>query len=162
MNGREPFRDLVMRPLEPGDADAVIHIYRRLSDEDLYFRFWTLMPDPAPLVRPHLRLVDGHDHGGLIVFAGDEPVGVAQWDRLRDDRDTAELSVVVDERWQHRGLGRALTRAAAGDASRHQVHEIIARVLGTNRAANGLAGGQSPIAVEHDGTERRYSFELAS
>jgi L-amino acid N-acyltransferase YncA len=152
-----------MRRIEAADADAITRMYRRLSTESLYFRFWTLMPDPGPLVRSHLRLLDDHDHRGLIVTDDDdEVVGVAQWDRLRDDPDVAELSVVVDEGWRHRGLGRALTRAAAGDASRHEVGSLVARVLGTNRAATGLANGQEPITVEHDGSEVLYSYGLAS
>jgi L-amino acid N-acyltransferase YncA len=162
MNGREPFPGLEMRPVEPSDAEAVTRMYRQLTDEHLYFRFWTLMPDPGPMVRSHLRLVDGRDHGGLIALDGDDVVGLAQWDRLRDDHSTAEISVVVDEAWQHRGLGRALTRAAAGDASRHAVGSVVARVLGTNHAAKGLASGQAPLAIEHDGTETLYSYQLAS
>jgi acetyltransferase len=162
MNGRDPFPELVMRPVAMDDAEDVVRMYRRLSAQDLFFRFSTLMPDPGPLVRRHLQLVDRADHGGLIVFDGDEAVGVAQWDRLRDDSDSAEISIVIDERWQHRGLGRALTRAAAGDARRHAVGSLVANVLSANRAAKGLAIDQDPASVVRDGTETRYSYRLAS
>jgi GNAT superfamily N-acetyltransferase len=162
MNGRDPLPELAMRPVTLDDADAVIDMYRRLSPQNLFFRFSTLMPDPAPLVRRHLRLVDQVDHGGFIAFDGDEAVGVAQWDRLRDDPGAAELSVAVDERWQHHGLGRALTRAAAGDAYRHAVSSLVASVLSANRAAKRLAVDQQPVAVERDGTETRYAYGLAS
>ena len=162
MNGRDPFPELVMRPVTMDDAEDVVRMYRRLSAQDLFFRFSTLMPDPGPLVLRHLQLVDRADHGGLIVLDGDEAIGVAQWDRLRDDRDSAEISIVIDERWQHRGLGRALTRAAAGDARRHAVGSLVANVLSANGAAKGLAIDQEPASVERDGTETRYSYRLAS
>jgi GNAT superfamily N-acetyltransferase len=70
--------------------------------------------------------------------------------------------VLVAEEWQHRGLGRALVRATAGDALRHGVHTLVATVLTENRDGRGLARRQQPTSVELDGPQTNYRFDLAS
>jgi len=162
MNGRDPFPDLVLRPADTTDLGAIAAAYRSLSRESLYHRFFTLLPDPTPLVAHHLAIVDHEDHEALLVLDRDEVVAVAQWDRLRDRPDEAEIAVAVAEAWQRRGLGRALVRALAGDAHRHGITALNADVLTENRAAAGLAHSQRPAETGVDGSETRYVFPLAS
>ena len=162
MNGRQPFPELELRAIDADDADAVIAAFRRMSPRSLYHRFLTGTPDPAPLVRAHLGLVDGRDHSALAVLSGGEIVAVAQWDRASTAPDEAEISISVEDRWQHQGLGRALVRAAAGDARRHGVEVLTARVLAENGAARGLAAHQQPTQVSFAGAETEFRFALAS
>ena len=162
MNGRQPFSDLVMRTVTPNDADAIVAAHRRLSPQSLYRRFFTMTPDPSPLVRRHLALVDHRDHEALVVLDGTQVVAVAQWDRLQGSPGEAEVAIVVDDAWQHRGLGSALMRALVGDAHRHGVDTISASVLSDNRAGFRLANHNGPAAVEIDGPEATFRFDLAS
>jgi hypothetical protein len=53
-------------------------------------------------------------------------------------------------------------RAAAGDAHRHGVNTLLASVLTENRGGFGLANRQHPAAVEVDGAETTFRFDLAS
>lgn len=162
MNGRVPFPELELRPVAPGDLPAVSRAYRGLSRQSLYQRFFTLMPDPTPLVARHLAQVDHLDHESFVVLDGDEVVGMAQWDRRRLHPDEAEVAVTVVDAWQRQGLGRALVRMLAGDAHRHGIARLTAEVLTENRAAAGLAVSQRPVVTGVDGTETRYVFPLAS
>ena len=162
MNGRPPFAELVLRPVTPEDLDALVATHRRLSPETVYRRFFTLTPDLAPLVRRHLALVDHEDHEALVVLDGDRIVAVAQWDRAREHAGRAEVAVVVEDDWQHRGLGTALVRALAGDAHRHGVDVLTAGVLSDNRAGLGLAARQRPVQVTLDGPETSFRWDLAS
>ena len=66
-------------------------------------------------------MIDHRDHEALVVLDGDEVVGIAQWDRAGCCPDQAEIAITIAERWQHRGLGRVLIRALAGDAYRHGI-----------------------------------------
>jgi acetyltransferase len=162
MNGREPFPTLTLRPVAPGDLPAIARAYKGLSRQSLYQRFFTLMPDPTPLVAQHLALVDHRDHEGFVVLEDDLVVGMAQWDRRRGHPDEAEVAITVVDSWQRHGLGRALIRALAGDAHRHGISTLTAEVLTENRAAAGLASSQHPADTGVDGTETRYVFPLAS
>jgi GNAT superfamily N-acetyltransferase len=162
VNGREPFADLVMRPVEERDVEAIVAMFRRLSPQSLYFRFMTLMPDPTRFVVDHVARVDGYDHGALVVLDGADAVAVAQWDRTRGHPDDAEMAITIDDPWQHRGLGRALARVVAGEAHRHGVVTLTAHVLSENQAARGLALRQGPSRSALDGTETSFTYQLAS
>jgi GNAT superfamily N-acetyltransferase len=96
------------------------------------------------------------------VLDGPTVVAIAQWDRSSSRPDEAEVAVLVAEEWQHRGLGRALVRATAGDALRHGVRTLLATVLTENRDGRGLARRQQPTAGELDGPQTNYRFDLAS
>lgn len=162
MNGREPFAELVLRPVEPADGERIVANLRRSSRETVYRRFHSPIVDPTPYVTRFVARVDGRDHGALVVLDGDDAVAVAQWDREHDCGSCAEVAITVEDSWQHRGLGRALMRALAGDAHRHGITTLTASVLAENRAARGLAERLAPARVEFDGSQTRYVFALAS
>jgi GNAT superfamily N-acetyltransferase len=162
MNGREPFPGLVVRPVAADDLARVVETFRRMSPESIYRRFFTSIPDPARFVARHLELVDHLDHEALVVLDGEEIVAIAQWDRLTCCPDSAEMAITVEDRWQHRGLGRALTGMLASDAHHHGVATLTASVLTDNRAALGLAARMHPRAIDLDGPETRFTFPLAS
>lgn len=65
-------------------------------------------------------------------------VGVARYVPGRDDRKAAEVAVLVDDRWQGRGVGRALLRALARSACAHGVERFSALLLVGNRPATRL------------------------
>ena len=93
---------------------------------------------------------------------GDEVVGIAHWDREGCCPDEAEIAITIAEDWQHRGLGRVLVRALAGDAHRHGIDTLNATVLTENRPAIGLAARNHPSAVEVAGPEAHIVFKTAS
>jgi GNAT superfamily N-acetyltransferase len=162
VNGREPFATLVLRPVEPGDAARIVANLRRSSAETVYRRFHSPVHDPTPFVDRFVARVDGRDHSALVVLDGDDVVAVAQWDRETDCGSCAEVAITVEDSWQHRGLGRALMRALAGDAHRHGITTLHASVLADNRPARRLATRLEPARVEFDGAQTRYVFAVAS
>ena len=162
MNGRLPFPELTLRVVDSSDLEAVIATYRGLSPQSMYRRFFTLTPDPAPLVQRQFSMLDHRDHEALVVLDGDEVVGIAQWDRLDCCADQAEIAITIAEGWQRRGLGRVLIRALAGDAYRHGIDTLTATVLAENRPALGLAAKNRPSTVHFDGPEAHLVFKAAS
>jgi len=162
MNGRYPFPELTLRVVDSSDLDAVVATYRGLSPQSIYRRFFTLTPDPAPLVRHQFSLIDHRDHEALVVVDGDEVVGIAHWDRAGCCPDEAEIAITIAENWQRRGLGRVLIRALAGDAHRHGIDTLTATVLADNRAALGLAAKNGPSEIHMQGPEAHLVFKRAS
>jgi|SRR5581483_1204482 len=163
MNGRDPFPDLEVRPVQADDVDRVRRLFERLSPESIYRRFFTLFPAPPPSVLQHLTVVDHGDHEALAVLDGNEIVALASWDRPTHAADEAEIAVLVEDAWQHHGLGRALVRMLTGEATRHGIHVLKATVLADNHPARRLATTVGhPDAVVLDGPETFYTFSLAS
>lgn len=161
MNGREPWPDLLVRPIEPQDAARLERFFYRLSPETVYRRFFSAIPAPPAGATAHLATVDHDQREALVALDHDEIVAVARWDRFAPRAAEAELAVTVEDAWQHRGLGRALVRMLASEASRHHVVELKATVLSDNRAALALASGMHPDEVRLDGSETLFHFSLA-
>jgi GNAT superfamily N-acetyltransferase len=162
MNGREPFPGLVLRPVEAADGERIVANLLRSSRQTVYRRFHSPIVDPTPYVARFVANLDGHDHGALVVLDRDDVVAVAQWDRERECGTCAEVAITVEDPWQHRGLGRTLMRALAGDAHRHGITTLTASVLAENRPARSLASHLDPARVEFDGANTRYVFAIAS
>jgi GNAT superfamily N-acetyltransferase len=162
VNGREPFAGIRVRPIEPEDAVRLERLFYRLSPETIYRRFFTLLPAPRPGMLQHLATVDHDDREALVALEGDEIIAVARWDRSAHHSADAEMAVTVEDAWQHRGLGRALTRMLAAEATRHGVTELTAVVLTDSRPALGLASGQRPDTVQMDGPETHFHFPLSA
>ncbi len=162
MNGRVPFPNLTVRPVEPDDDQRVRRLFDRLSAESIYRRFFTLFPAPPASVLRRLTVVDHRDHEALAVLDGDEIVAIASWDRPADAADEAEIAVLVEDAWQHKGLGRALVRMLTGEAARSGIAVLNATVLADNHPARHLATTASPDHVALDGPETFYTFSLAS
>src|SRR5436305_15275405 len=121
MNGRVPFPNLAVRPVEPDDDQRVRRLLERLSPESIYRRFFTLFPSPPANVLRRLTVVDHRDHEAFAVLDGDEIVAIASWDRLAGAADEAEIAVLVEDAWQHKGLGHALVRMLTGEAARRGI-----------------------------------------
>ena len=163
MNGRDPFPGLTVRPVQPEDADRVRRLFTRLSPESIYRRFFTLFPAPPANVVRHLTALDHSDHEALAVLDGDEIVALASWDRPTHAAAEAEIAVLIEDAWQHKGLGRALVRMLTAEAARRGIGVINATVLADNYPARHLATTVArPDHVLMDGPETFYTFSLAS
>jgi GNAT superfamily N-acetyltransferase len=163
VNGLRPFPELVVRPVDPSDSERLRRLFERLSPDTVYRRFFTLFPTPPPGVVEYLATADHHDHDGLVVLDGDEIVAVARWDRPPGGGHEAEVSILVEDAWQHRGLGRALMRLLVADAAGHDITALTADVLTENGPARRLATTLArPSGVELDGPVTHFTFRLAS
>jgi GNAT superfamily N-acetyltransferase len=148
--------------VEADDAERVRRLFDRLSPESIYRRFFTLFPAPPAAVLRHLTAVDHGDHEALVVLDGDEILALASWDRPVHASAEAEIAVLVEDAWQHKGLGRALVRMLTAEASRQGISVINATVLADNHPARHLAATVArPDSVVIDGPETFYSYKVA-
>jgi GNAT superfamily N-acetyltransferase len=163
VNGCAPLPELVARPIRADDRERLLRLFERLSPETVYRRFFTLFPAPPPGVLRYLATAGDHDHERLAALDGDEIVAVAGWDRPVHDGDEAEVAVLVEDAWQHRGVGRTLVHMLTADAAREGISVLTATVLTDNHPARRLAVGMArPERVAIDGPETSFTFRLAS
>jgi GNAT superfamily N-acetyltransferase len=121
-----------VRPIEPGDKDAMRDGFARLSPESRYERFLSPLDQLSNSMLRYFTEVDHHDHEALVAFdTAGRAVGVARYVR-EEDPDVAEAAIIVADDWHGRGLGTALLHELAERAREEGVRRFSALVLARN------------------------------
>jgi len=153
-------RALTVREITIDDVERLRRMFDRLSPDTVYRRFFSPIHEPSRTALLWLTTVDHSRREALVALDGDEIVAVARYDG-RDDRNTAEIAVTVEDDWQHRGVGKRLTKRLAKRAIDHGIESFDLVVQPDNRAALGLLRKLSPDASVHfDGGEYAASVPL--
>ncbi|SDI92577.1 L-amino acid N-acyltransferase YncA [Frankineae bacterium MT45] len=114
---------LTIRPVHPRELSAVAAMHSRCSPRTLLDRFRTGGKGPSVLamdqmVRSSLSFVAATSRGEIVAMAVAEP------DRLHSG-DAADVGVLVEDKWQGKGIGRELLSHLAGAALVHGYSELI-------------------------------------
>ncbi len=125
---------VLIRAATPADQEPLRAMFYRLSAESAYF--WAFVPAAG---RPRwaeilasLAIAEFPAQCALVACVDGETVGIARYDRAADSQE-AELGIIIEDRWQSRGLGRLLARQLASIAMCQGIPAFNARVLGENR-----------------------------
>ena len=130
---------VIVRPLLEEDRPAVAEAYRRLSPEARYQRFWTPIGDllgTAMLDRLIEQNPQSHVTWVVLDPAREFPgVGGASWWRNPATPAEAEISAMVLDADQRRGIGTLLLAVMWLTALRAGVKHLVAYTLQDNRPA---------------------------
>ena len=130
-----------VRPIRPSDKAVLAAGHRALSPETVQRRFLSAKPRLTGSELRYLTEVDGWDHVALIAVLSDQPseiVGVARFIRSAEDPSVAEAAVVVGDRYQRQGVGKALGLLLADAARERGIRRFTATMLGDNLPAHRL------------------------
>ncbi|WP_426241631.1 GNAT family N-acetyltransferase [Nocardioides sp. LHG3406-4] len=100
---------VVLRPLRPGETEALEAVFDGLSPRSRRQRYLTSMPRLPGYARRVLANVDARDHVAWLALVAGRPAGICRY--VRTGRDTAELAFEVVDAEQGRGVGSVLVDA---------------------------------------------------
>lgn len=127
---------LLLRPIQPEDADLLQAFMHGLSADSRYLRFISVLAElPRRLLIRYTQL--DHDREvALVAVAPDaDPrgriVGVVRY-LLDADREHCEFAITLADAWQGRGLGLILMQAIVEAARARRLLRIDGHVLATN------------------------------
>jgi RimJ/RimL family protein N-acetyltransferase len=142
---------LRMRPITPEDAPRLDRAFGRLSARSVYLRFLAPIPRLAPGELTRLTTLDHDRREAIVVFDGDEMVGVARYEALPHrspfEPRLAEVAVTIADEWQQRGLGRQLLDELADLAAARRYDALVCTILAENRGALALVRSCAPRAT---------------
>ena len=125
-----------IRAVSSGDEEGLRGMFSRLSERTIYQRFHMPYPRvPGWALASFTRADD--QAASLVAVVGEEIVGHAIYVRSDSGRD-AEFALVVEDRWQARGVGKLLLSELAERALHRGVETFTGEVLGENRRVLGL------------------------
>ncbi|MFG2006244.1 GNAT family N-acetyltransferase [Spirillospora sp. NPDC048911] len=122
-----------IRPLVPGDREAIAQLHRGLSTESLYLRFFAVNRGMADQVAARLCREPGPGHAGLGAWLRDELVGVAEYEAIGTE-DVAEVALAVADHMHHRGVGTLLLEHLASLARARGIRAFKGDALAENVA----------------------------
>jgi GNAT superfamily N-acetyltransferase len=123
----------IIRPITPGDADALIRFHERLSRKSVTSRYFYPHLELQAGEVAHLTEVDGRDRAALVVERDGELIAIGRYDRLLDPMQ-AEVAFVVADAFQHHGLATMLLHCLAALARKAGIGYLLAEVLVENEA----------------------------
>ncbi|MBF6329677.1 bifunctional GNAT family N-acetyltransferase/acetate--CoA ligase family protein [Nocardia transvalensis] len=125
-----------LRPITPGDAEALQNFHAGLSDRTRYLRYFGPYPKMTPRDLFRTTHVDYHDRVGLVIVLGEVIIAVGRYELLqeREGPRAAEVAFVVADGHQGRGLGSILLEHLAGAAAENGIETFVAEVLAENNA----------------------------
>jgi acetyltransferase len=138
---------VTLRPIRPEDEPLMVKFHEGLSDRSVYLRYFH-MSNLSYRVG-HERLVRScfadYDRGMALVAerieASSGAHGIAAVGRLSKlhGREEAEVAVLVQDRWQHRGLGSELLRRLIQIARDEKLLRLVAYMLPENTGMQAMA-----------------------
>ena len=145
---------VMIRPIEPEDAGEFRRGLKHLSAMTAYRRFREHITDVDQAELERLTRIDHVRHEALAAIGPDGSlIGVARYVCDPKDASQAEVTYVVADAWQRRGVGSVLLDRLAQRALAAGVDRFIATTLGTDyRARRILLRVADPVdARDHDG-----------
>lgn len=130
---------VTIRPIRPEDEPLLIKFHQALSERSVELRYFE--PLKLSLRTAHERLtricfIDYDRELALVVEhkAIDESPGIIAIGRLSKlrGRNEAELAVLVDDRYQHQGMGTELYRRLIAVAREEKLERVVCTILAEN------------------------------
>ena len=156
--------ELQIRPVTAADADRLVDLHFRCSDEARYFRFHAAKPRLRAAEAGWLAAVDGETRVALaatVVEDGEERiVADARFDLVGDG--DAEAALLIRDDLAGRGLGRLLLDRLLELAAGLGVRRMVFDILPENRAMLALARRVGAEPVSFDGHSVLYGVEVGA
>jgi RimJ/RimL family protein N-acetyltransferase len=143
-------RRVIIRPIAPDDAGALVDFYARLSPEDRRQRFFHFHQVTADEGR---RMAAIEDEGGVALIAViDDGTLVADARCARRDDTVADLAIAVSDDYRGLGLGEMLLDRLVAAAAAIGITTITAEVVGDNLPMHRLLSKRHFMITGRDGS----------
>jgi acetyltransferase len=132
-----------LRPIKPTDGPLLLNFFKSLSRSTIYFRFLTHLEKLQPEMLKQLVEIDYETHFALaailVVDTKESIIGTCRY-IVGQNSDHAELTVVLRDDWQRKGLGKL----------------IVTRVVNIARS-KGLASIEILLDSRNEGMKRVFA-----
>lgn len=158
-------RDVRVRPTRTTDSGAMQELFHRLSEDDVYTRFFQKLKSLTDTAAQHLCSVDYEDEMAFAAVVGppehERIVGTSAY-YVNPATGLADVGYMVDPEWRGTGLGATLHARMIEYARAHGIRGFTADVLAANRAMMRVFQGSGhPLTVGGNLTVIEVTIDLS-
>jgi acetyltransferase len=156
-------KSLTIRPIRPEDEPLMVGFHQKLSERTVYLRYFQPLKLSQRTAHERLRRICFTDYDREMVLVGEysghagmaEIVAVGRLSKIHA-RDEGEMAVLVDDRFQHMGIGTELYERLIRIAREEKLKRLHCTVLTENREMQAICQklGFCLSADPEDGTVR--------
>ncbi len=130
---------VTIRPIRPEDEPLLIKLHQALSERSVYLRYFQPLRLSQRTAHERLTRICFIDYDREMALAMErkqpdgspEIISIGRLSKLRG-RNEGELAVLVDDRYQHQGMGTELYRRLIAIAREEKLEKVISTVLTEN------------------------------
>lgn len=134
---------LFVRPIKPEDAPLLLDLFDSLSEESIYYRFFSPLKTLSHKMLVIFTQIDYDQDMALVAMDASESeekiLGVSRLMRKPGGME-AEFAVVVRDAWQGKGIGATLMKHLLFVAEKQSLDAVWGTILPRNRQMVKLAG----------------------
>jgi len=153
---------IFVRPIRPEDAPIFEALFNSLSKQSIYYRFFSSMRKLPQRMLARFTQIDYDREVAFVALseaeADEKMLGVARI-ILLPDREQAEFSVLVGDKWQGKGIGAELLKCCLAGAKQLGVQRVWGLVLTENTQMLKL-GRKLGFAVKRIPFESEYEMSM--
>jgi len=133
---------VTLRPIRPEDELAMAKFHGTLSEQSVYYRYFSLLKLPQRIAHERLTRICFNDYDREIALVVDhkdpktdkhEILGVGRLSKVHGANE-AEFALLVSDQWQGLGLGTELLRSLVQIGRGEKLERIVGFILPENRA----------------------------
>jgi acetyltransferase len=157
----------IIRPIRPEDEPQLIKLHQALSERTVYLRYFQPLKLSQRTAHERLTRICFIDYDREMAFVVEhkredgtpEIIGIGRLSKLRG-RNEGELAVLVDDRFQHQGIGTELYRRLIAVAREEKLERVVSTILSENREMRAIVQ-KLGFKLEADMEDGTIKAELA-
>jgi acetyltransferase len=127
---------VTIRPIRPEDEPAMVRFHETLSERSVYLRYFHLMNLEQRTQHERLTRICFIDYDREMALVAETPdreiIGVSRMTKIHGAPE-AEVAVLINDRWQGRGLGKELLSRLQVVGADEKLTRLVADILPDNR-----------------------------
>lgn len=132
--------DVTVRPIRPEDEPLLVKLHEVLSERTVYMRYFQPLKLSQRISHERLTRICflDYDREMLLVVerkqkdGSPQLIGIGRLSKLHGTND-AEMAVLVDDRFQHKGIGSELYRRLIAVAKEEKLDKLVSTLLAENQ-----------------------------
>jgi acetyltransferase len=158
---------ITIRPIRPEDEPLMVKFHETLSEESVYYRYFTQLKLDQRIAHERLTRMCFNDYDREIALVAErkdtnaaksELLGVGRLSKARGYNE-AEFAVIISDRWQNQGLGTELLKRLVQIGRDEKLDRITANILAENHAMQHVSKNVG-FTLARDAEGRDFKAEI--